>query len=373
MHAPEFTPFALVAWQSRHEPHARYSLADSGCHPARLSDIIGDPRELHELLAIEQGYGTIAGAPALRAVIADWHGVRPDDVLVTVGGTEANAIAIDALVAPGARAVVIEPGYPQLIGSLANRGVEVARVALDPDRGWRLDVEQLGHAVTPRTAVVVVTHPNNPTGAVLEPRERAALVDAAARVGAWLLVDEVHRGTELDGPPTATMWGSYDRVVCTGSMSKAFGLPGLRIGWLIAPPAMRERAERRHEYATIAPAKLAAALAERALREPVRGALVARTRDMVRAGRAAMRAWVDASEGLVSLVDPPATAASFVRYHAPVASLEVAEALRARGGVLIIPGAHFGVEHHLRITHAVELDYLRQALQRISAVLRELT
>jgi aspartate/methionine/tyrosine aminotransferase len=154
-------------------------------------------------------------------------------------------------------------------------------------------------------------------------------------------------------------------------MSKAFGLPGLRIGWLIAPPALREPAERRHEYATIAPSKLAAQLAERALAMPARQRLLDRTRALIQAGRAALRAWVDASEGLVSLVDPQATAVGFVRYALDHGSLHVADALR-RQGVLVIPGAHFGVEGHLRVTHGIEPARLTAALQRISSVLRGL-
>jgi len=365
-----FTPFALVEWQSRHEASSEYSLADSGCRPARLADVVTDPDELEYLLTIEQNYGAIAGADALRERIAEWQGARAADVLVTVGGTEANAIVLDALVAPGAHAVVVAPGYPQLLGCLLNRGARVDIVALDPERGWHFHPEALARAVRPDTRVIVVTNPNNPTGAVLNGAEIDALVAAAERVGAWLVVDEVHRGTELHGGVTPTLWGRCDRVACVGSMSKAFGLPGLRVGWLVAPPELRERAERRHEYATIATAKLSAHLAERALAAPVRQRLLDRTRALVQAGRATLRAWVDASEGLVSLIDPQATAVGFVRYRLGQGSLEVADALRTQGRVLLIPGAHFGVEHHLRITHGIEPAYLAQALQRISSVLR---
>lgn len=366
-----FVPFALVEWQSRHEAASAYSLADSGCRPARLLDVVDDPDELARLLAVEQGYGVIAGAPALRERIAAWQHTRAADVLVTVGGTEANAIAVDALIEPGAHAVVVVPGYPQLHGCLVNRGARVDTVALDADRGWRLDTDALGRAVLPDTRVIAITHPNNPTGAVLDDADIAAVIAAAERVGAWLLVDEVHRGTEAHGGITPTLWGRYHRIACVGSMSKAFALPGLRIGWLVAPPELRAQAERRHEYATIAPARLASQLAERALAEPVRQRLVDRTRAFVQAGRAVLRAWVDAGEGLVSLVDPPATAVGFVRTCVARGSLEVADLLRQHG-VLVIPGAHFGVEHHLRITHGVEASYLMPALQRIGAVLRGL-
>nr|WP_295784092.1 aminotransferase class I/II-fold pyridoxal phosphate-dependent enzyme [Rhodoferax sp.] len=363
-----FSPFDLVEWQSRHEASSTYSLADSGCQPARLSDVVSDPADLEEMLNVDQGYGDLAGSDLLRGHIAAWHGASATDVLVTVGGTEANAIVLEAVVEPGGHAVVVMPGYPQLTGCLNNRGVRVDTVALEEARGWQLSIDQLMRAVRADTRAIVVTHPNNPTGAVLSEHDICALVSAAARVGAWLVVDEVHRGTEAAGAVTSTLWGRYDRVVCVGSMSKAFALPGIRIGWVVAPAALREQVERRHHYATIAPAKFATAIAERAFTTPVRERLLNRTRRFVRVGSDALRVWVDASDGLLSMVDPVATASGFVRYHLSEGSLEIADAIR-RAGVLVIPGAHFGVEHHLRITHGVEPEYLAEALQRISAVL----
>lgn len=363
-----FVPFDLVEWQVRHEPSCTFSLADSGCQPAKLADIFDDPTEFGDLLSVEQGYGVMAGPAGLRHHIAQWHGAEAQNVLVTVGGTEANSIALDSLVTTGGHAVIVTPGYPQLTGCLLNHGVHVSRVALDGTNGWQLRTDELAAKVRPDTQIIVVTHPNNPTGTVLKEFEVNALIAAADRVGAWLVVDEVHRGTEIAGPITSTFWRKYDRVVCTGSMSKAFALPGLRIGWIVAPTALLKRAESRRHYTTIAATKLAARLAELAFTEPARSRLFNRTRDLIRNGHATLRKWVADSDGLVSMIDPTATAAGFVQYHTPEGSVQVADALR-HAGVLVIPGAHFQVEHHLRITYGIEPSGLTEALQRISAVL----
>jgi aspartate/methionine/tyrosine aminotransferase len=158
--------------------------------------------------------------------------------------------------------------------------------------------------------------------------------------------------------------------VCVGSLSKAFGLPGLRVGWLVAPPALLQAAWRRHEYATIATSKLSMHLAELALAPPARDRLLSRNRALVRAGYDRLAAWIDGTDGLLSIVPPAATALGFVRYALDAPSLEVAHALRTEADVLVAPGAHFGVERHLRITHGLEPAYLDAALERIAAVLR---
>lgn len=365
----KFEPFALVGWQSHHQKSAEYILADSGCRPARLSDIISHDDEFMQMLICEQNYGGMSGSDTLRELIAEWQGAQASDVLVTVGGTEANSITLDSLVQPGDHAVVISPGYPQHFGCLLNLGVRVSTVELDAKNGWCLHAERLNEAVQRDTKIIVITNPNTPTGTVLTNSEMDVLVAAAERVGAWLLVDEIHRGTELATEITPSFWGRYDRVVCISSMSKAFGLPGLRVGWLLAPPELRERAQQRHEYATIATAKLSAFLAERALTEPVRQQLLTRTKCIIQAGQVALRTWVDESDGLFSMVSPEATAAGLVRYHLEPKSLEIAKILLERARVLVIPGKFFGIEHHLRITHGVDPVHLAAALRRVSSVL----
>ena len=367
--------FALEEWQSRYEDAVRFNLADSGVHPVRLDELLrDDPDQLAALHRMPLGYPPVGGSDRLRALVAALHpGARPEQVLVTVGGSEANAVALRALVRRGDRAVVLEPGYRQAWGTLQNLGLRVDAVHLREDRGWRPDLDEVTAAVRPGTRVVCVANPCNPTGTVLTREELAAVVEACERAGAWLLVDEVHRGTERTAEAeNPTAFGASGRVVVTGSLSKAYGLHGLRVGWLVAPAALVESAWRRHEYLTIATAALSMRLAEVALAEAARARLLSRGRAHVRDGWERVRAWLDGSGGLVHAHPPDATAVSLVRYDLDLLPRRVAEELRDRAGVLVAPGDAFGLERHLRIGHGVPAEVLEPALRRAGEVLATL-
>jgi aspartate/methionine/tyrosine aminotransferase len=375
-----FTPFELEEWQSRWEATVGFNLADSGVAAVRLGELLGgaagagpDEAELARLLDVDLHYPPVAGTDLLRERIAGWMGAGPENALVTVGASEANAIATATLVDPGDEVVVMEPGYRQVRGIALNAGATVRPFPLDPGRGWRPDLEALEAAVTPRTKLIAVTNPNNPVGTILTEPEMDAVVAAARRSGAWLLADEVYRGTErLTDQLTPTFWGRYERTISVGSLSKAFGLPGLRLGWLVAPPEVTEATWRRHEYATIATGMLSMRLAELALEPATRERLLARTRRYIRDGYGRLERWIAAGADLLSIVPPDATALGFVRYHLDRPSMEVAQALRRDADVLVAPGSVFGVEGHVRITHGLEAALLDEALARAGRVLRGL-
>jgi aspartate/methionine/tyrosine aminotransferase len=368
-----FTSFELEEWQSRWETTVAYNLADSGVAAVRLADLLPDEAELRRFLDVDLHYPPVAGTPLLRERIAAWLGAAPENVLVTVGASEANAILTSTLVEPGDEVVVMEPGYRQIRGIALNAGATVRDFPLDQERGWRPDLSVLYEAVNERTRLVAVTNPNNPVGTMLTDAEMGTVVAAARQAGAWLLADEVYRGTErLTDITTPSFWGRYERVISVGSLSKAFGLPGLRLGWIVAPPELVEAAWRRHEYVTIATGVLSMRLAELALEPATRDRLLARTRRFIRAGYERLGAWIRDHTGLLSIVPPAATALGFVRYSLDLPSVEVAQALRREADVLVAPGSHFGVEQHLRITHGLEAEVLDQALERASRVLRRL-
>ena len=195
----------------------------------------------------------------------------------------------------------------------------------------------------------------------------------AEKNGTWILADEVYRGTErLTDIETPSFFGRYDRIVAVNSLSKAYGLSGLRIGWLVAPHSAVDTIWRRHEYATISAGALDMFFAEIALAEPMRTRLLNRTRGLIREGYARLESWINEHSPLLSVIPPESTALAFVRYHLNMPSGEVAEALRQRAEVLVAPGEYFGIENHLRITHGLKAEYLREALDRIGSVFEEL-
>src|SRR5438132_8391583 len=148
-----------------------------------------------------------------------------------------------------------------------------------------------------KTKLIAVTYPNNPTGSIFSVEEMQRIIRICERTGAWLHADEVYRGTELQREETPTFWGMYDKVICVNSMSKAYGLAGLRIGWAVASPEMIEALWRRHEYAVIAAAGPSMKLAEIALQPAKREMLLNRQRRLSREGHGVLEAWVQAQDG----------------------------------------------------------------------------
>lgn len=372
---PDFQPFVMERLMSKWENLVEYNLSESGVHPAALRELVPEAADVDRLLSIDLGYAQSNGTPELRERIAALYpGATPDNVLVTVGCIEANFISLQTLVAPGDEVAIMTPNYLQLWGCASNLGAAVKTFHLDPDRGWTLDLESLRRAVTDRTRLIAICNPNNPTGRILTEPEIDAILAEAARVGAWVLADEVYAGAErVSDVQTPSLWGRYDRLLANNSLSKAYGIPGLRIGWIVGPPDTVDDIGARHEYTTISAAMLSHRLAAIALSPGVRPMLLQRTRDYIRTGYPILSEWIAAHGDMLSVVPPQAAAIAFVRYTAPVRSSVLVDRLIREQSVLVAPGDHFQVDRHLRISFGLPPDYLRGGLRRIHELLEEIT
>lgn len=364
----QFEAFQLERWQSEFEHTVEINLADSGVAPLRLADLIQDLSEFGE---VTLHYPQVNGTQALRERIAALHrGADADNVLVTVGGSEANQVVAETLLQARDRVAVMTPGYLQLYGLARNRGCHVQALELDAEDSWRLRADAVQACITNDTHLVSITTPNNPTGAVVSPVEVRSIVEACNATGAWLHVDEVYRGSELDGCESQSLFGATPRTIVVGSLSKSYALSGLRIGWIVAPHELIPELWRRHEYATISAASVSMHLAEYALSEPPRTRLLDRQRNLARTGLATMQKWIQANTDVVSMVPPKATPLAFVRYAAELDSVTVADRIRTEADVLVAPGVYLGAEQHLRIAHALNPPRTEEALERIARVLR---
>jgi hypothetical protein len=251
-----------------------------------------------------------------------------------------------------------------------NLGARVRGFHLREDRGWAPDPAEIRSAIVPGTKLVVVTNPHNPTGHVLSDGMRRAIVERAGEVGAWLLADEVYMGAERDGRTTPSFWGSYDRLICVAGLSKAYGLPGLRIGWLVAPAEIVADAWARHDYTTIGPSGVSDHLATLALQPAVRERLLARTRAILRENYPVLEQWLKSFGPAFTWVPPQAGAICFARYRSSMDGEALVERVRAGQGVLLVPGEHFGMPGFLRFGFGNETAELRAALAATADGLR---
>jgi aspartate/methionine/tyrosine aminotransferase len=363
-------PFAMERMQSTWENAVELNLSESGVHPVRVDELIASAAERDALLGQRLVYTQSNGTPELRDLIAALYpGATRDHIEVTNGGSEANFITLWHLVEPGDEVVLMVPTYMQAWGLVRAFGGTVRPWALHEQRGvaprWRPDIDALEALVTPRTKVVMICNPNNPTGARLTEEEVEAICRVAGRHGAWVVADEIYRGAERDGRETPSAWGRYERVVVTSGLSKAYGLPGLRIGWIAGPPALVASLWSYHDYTTIAPGALSDFLARCALEPERRRWLVERARAIIRTNYPVVRDWLDAHGDLVEHIPPEAGAIVYVRYRHPINSTALVTRLRVEHSVLIVPGDHFHMDGYLRIGFGSETDYLRRGLDRL--------
>ena len=371
-----FQPFHMERMFSRLEKEVKYNLSESGVHPVLLRELVDrENGYLQSLLDTDLNYPHTNGIPKLRQNIARlYQGGTPENVLVTVGAIEANYLVLKTLLAAGDEIVVMLPNYMQIWGLAKNHGLALKTFHLREETGWTPDLAELESVVTAGTRLIAVCNPNNPTGCVLSESEMDAIINIADRVGSWILADEVYAGAErLTDEETPSFYGRYDKVLVTGSLSKAYGLPGLRIGWVTAPAGIVDDIWARHEYTTISATMLSNQLAALALSPEVRSWLLRRTRSYIRRGYPVLQSWMDLHPGSFSLRPPDAGAIAFIRYHFDINSTQLVERLALEKSVLIVPGDHFSIDHFVRVSFGLPHSDLRPALDRFHEMIEELS
>lgn len=367
-----YRPFLMERYQSRYEHRVRFNLSESGVHPLtveELAELAGaDPLD-----DVRLGYGQSNGSDELRARIAALYpGATEANVLVTAGAAEGNHVCAWRLVEPGSWGAVMVPNYLQLEGLLESFGARALPFRLREEDGWAPDLDALEHALSEGARFVLVTNPNNPTGRSLGEDAVARIAELAERHGAWILSDEVYAGAEIRGAPTPTLWGRAERVLATHSLSKAYGLPGLRVGWVVGPADVIEDLWGRTDYTTITVGTLSDRLASAALEPGARARILARTRAIVSSNLETLVGWVAERPEVLRCRPPDAGAIAFLGYDLPIGSTALAERLRLERDVLVVPGDHFGMDSHFRVGFGLPRAELVEALGRVGETLDQI-
>ncbi len=369
----KIVPFEMERWQSTWENAVEYNLSESGVQPIPLRELLRDESTIDRFLGHPLAYSQGNGTPELRSHISGlYRGSGADHVLVTNGSSEANLLATWHLVEKGDEVVVMVPNYMEIWGLAQIFGGTVKPMRLREDLRWQFDPEDLKRLVTKKTKLIAVCNPNNPTGAIMASEQRRALLDAARDSGAWLLSDEVYLGAEREGPRTESLWGAYEKTLVTNGLSKAYGLPGLRIGWVAGPPETVATLWSYHDYTTLTPAYLSDRLAQIALEPKRREEILTRTRSILQRNYGILRTWIEDHGALFSHVPPAAGAICYLRYALSINSSELAWRLLKEKSTLIVPGDHFGMDGYMRIGMGDAKAYFTGGLNRIDELLREL-
>lgn len=363
-----FEPFAMERWQSTWENRVRFNLSESGVHPLTAAELLAlAGADAQDVLRVPLGYSQSNGTEGLRAAIAAlYRGATADHVTVTNGSAESNYAVCWHLLQPGDRVALMLPNYMQTWGLAHAFRAEIRPFRLREELGWQPEPAEVEAAIGPGTKLVVVTNPNNPTGAVLGEPAMRQIARRAEAVGAWILADEVYQGAERAGPPTPSFWGMTERVVVVNGLSKAYALPGLRLGWNVAPPEMAAALWSRKDYTTIGPGAMSDALATIALRPEVRGRILERTRGIIRSNWTVLADWYAAMGGEFTSRAPDAGAISYARYRSDVRSSELAEHLRRDHDVLVVPGDQFEMDRFIRFGFGPPRADLEAALSRVA-------
>lgn len=345
--------FALERYFARWEFAVRHQLSASDVEPYTLSQLLqladDDARQRWERLSL--GYTESAGLPALRSAIAELYStIAPEQVLVTAGAEEAIMLAMLATLGPGDDVIVVTPAYQSLHALPAAIGARVIAVELREEDAWRLDPDAIARTRTPRTRMIVINFPHNPTGSHIDVATLRRLVEIADDTGAVLFSDEVYRGLEYRPEDRLPAAADLSRNAASlGVMSKSFALAGLRIGWLASRNAMLlDRAARLKDYTTICSSAPSEILALIALRRSE--TVLARSLDIVRSNVARATEFVAGHRSEIEWTPPRAGSVAFPHFRGHRDAVELSERLATNGGTLLMPGTVFGTKRtHFRL------------------------
>jgi aspartate/methionine/tyrosine aminotransferase len=371
--------FQMERTQCLYENEVEFNLSESGVQPLTARELVGNDADLDALLGLSLRYDESDGSPELRDRIAMLYpGANRENVLVSHGTSEANYTTFWGLLDTDGRAAVMLPNYLQTWGlarAFAQRAdpFRLVEVNAHGRQRWALDVDSLHQAVTNRTRLILVTNPNNPTGTILTEEEMDEIVRVARRVGAWIVADEVYRGAEVRSDTlTPTFWGRYSKVIITAGLSKAFALPGLRIGWIVAPKKMTAHLWSYQDYTTITPAILSDRLASIALEPGHRDRIIARTRAILARQLPQLEGWIQTHPDIFDYVPPQAGAIVLLKYRLPIAPAKLFERLRIEHSVLIPTGPQFGLTKYIRVGYGYDIRRTLAGLARFDTLIDEL-
>jgi len=344
-----FPEFCLERWQSLREYRVKINLAESGVHPLTLGELgIEIPSDL------SLGYAMTKGLIQLRDAITNMYSgveLTRENVLVTNGTSEANLLAVLSLIGRGDEVIVQMPNYMQIYGLLKAINAKVREWWLKPSEEFKPSIDDLNKLIGKNTKAIFISNPNNPTGKFLNSGDLEKIAEVAGENNVFLVFDEVYRGLELVDSYTPSILEHYDldKTIVTSGLSKVYGLPGIRVGWIISSRKIVNKAWSIKDYTTISTSTLSSYIALKILQPSIRGKLIERARRIVRENLQVFKSSISKSKNLLSYIEPNAGAYILAKIHLSTNTLKLAKKIYREKSVLVNPGECFNIPGYFRI------------------------
>ncbi|KAL6703777.1 hypothetical protein ACN47E_009076 [Coniothyrium glycines] len=385
--------FAVEAWMDAYETKCKYNIAETCCASISIDQLkeYSDDKS-KEVFDTSRAltYGSIRGSDELRNNLARLYSAKvtnplpPDNILTTPGAIQANYLTAYALVGPGDHVICHYPTYQSLYEVPKQLGAEVDLWKAKPEDEWVPAIDELKALIKANTKLIIINNPNNPTGAVLKKSFLQEIVDIASEKNITIMGDEVYRPIfhsisplDKEFPPSLLSMG-YKNVVVTGSMSKAYSLAGIRVGWIASRNAelIETIAGARH-YTTISVSQLDEQIAAYALHSSTIHNLLARNIQLAKTNLALVEKFVLKNDDECEWVKPVAGTTAFIKFHRngkPVDSVDFCKKLLEATGVLFVPGSQsFGDEFkgYVRVGYVNQTELIKEGLDAASKFVRK--
>ncbi|KAJ5985033.1 hypothetical protein N7522_012229 [Penicillium canescens] len=375
----QISAFAVERWMDLYENDAKHNLAETCCASISLNDLLSfsQKKDLVDY-SQKQVYGAIRGSKALRANIANLYSqsVSAEGVLVTNGAIQANFLALYTNIGPKDHVICQYPTYQQLYSVPESFGAEVSLWRSNEEKGWGLDLEELKALIRQNTKLIILNNPQNPTGAILRREELQAIVDIAREHDILIHSDEPERGDS----PSILEFG-YEKVISTGSMSKAFSLAGIRLGWMASPnPEIIEACASARDYTLISVGQIDDGVAAHALSSPCVENLLHRNLQLARQNLDALESFVNEFSWAVKWTRPQAGTTAFIKFvdreGRAIDDVVLCQRLQETTGVMLVPGSQCfggGVDFHgfVRVGYVPEHEVMVDGLQALRKFMRD--
>ena len=369
----KFEEFQLERNQSTWENKVDYNLTESGVHPGTIKSLF-DSDFIQKIENTEITYGFTEGSPELRESISSiYPGAVIENIQAFNGSAEANMVAIMTLIEPGDEIVYLMPNYLQIYGFARGLGAEVKTFHLKESLDWKPDLDEINSIVSEKTKLICICNPNNPTGSVLSKEAVYKIGEIAQKFDSWILSDEVYRGAEIDGNECNSFWEiGYEKTIVNCGLSKAYGLPGLRLGWSISNTEYIKQCWANHDYTSISIGRLSDLIGAHVLHPDNRLKTLSQIRECLINNLQIFQNWINGFGDHFRFIAPQAGAMAFVGYDWSINSSALVEKLRDETSVMLVAGDWYGMDHYLRFGYGAKSFDLKEALDRISPVLESL-